>query len=240
MEIPRRKIKLGRHPNRKFFTKLLANRDESLSIDGQVEIVSLVAKNAKSISDKKPLELLRLKTAIETANLESFIDNYKSMLNGNFNELHWQRLFEDNPSVLSLTFGQPYIRIGNQSSVGGQKIDGSGTKIADFLMKNPLTNNIALVEIKKPDTALVYERPYRNNVHGPSRELSGSVIQVLSQRYSLARDISGIKDRNKMPDIESYAILCLLIVGTIPKDDGERSSFELYRNNVSGVLIVTF
>lgn len=43
-----------------------------------------------------------------------------------------------------------------------------------------------------------------------------------------------------MYDIESYAIHCILIAGTLPEDEDQKKSFEIYRRNSRNVLIITF
>lgn len=63
-------------------------------------------------------------------------------------------------------------------------------KVADFLTKNPVTDNVALIEIKKPSTRLLQSSEYRSGVYGPSAELSGSVAQVLDQRYHLTSEFA--------------------------------------------------
>jgi hypothetical protein len=55
----------------------------------------------------------------------------------------------------------------DQASIGGRKLSGSGEKIADFLVKNSLTNNTALFEIKTPQSKILNDKPYRAGVYTP-------------------------------------------------------------------------
>ncbi|MCY4127818.1 MAG: DUF4263 domain-containing protein [Gammaproteobacteria bacterium] len=240
LDIPRLELKFGRDRRRKFFTKILSDRDESLSIEGQLRLVDLMTKNLDTLTNRRPERILRLQNDIEIANLERFTDEFRTMLTKELNEGLWQSFFKNNPAILSFAFGQPYLMIGEQASVGGQKIDGSGTSITDFLYTHAITRNVAVLEIKKPSSPLLLASPYRNEVYGPSRELSGSVIQVLDQKYNIERDIYRIKDLNKLTDIQSYAVQCLLLIGMMPGEDEKQKSFELYRNNLNAVLVVTF
>jgi hypothetical protein len=108
-------------------------------------------------------------------------------------------------------------------------------------MKNAGTNNVALFEIRKPTTELLQRREYRGGVYGPSKELSGAVAQVLDQRYQLTHAFAYHRSINRTEDIESYAVQACVIIGQTPLDDPLRTkSFELFRNNLSGVRIVTF
>ena len=101
------------------------------------------------------------------------------------------------------------------------------------------TNNAAVVEIKTPGAKLV-KREFRNGVFSPSGNLSESMVQALDQRYQFQRDIFGIKDRNRIHHIETYAVQCCLVIGTMPKGEDEKKSFELFRGNSKDVQILTF
>ena len=91
-----------------------------------------------------------------------------------------------------------------------------------------MTNNTAVVEIKTPRAKLLKESQFRGGVFAPSNILSGSIIQALDQKYQLQRDISGIKDRSKIHDIETYAVQCCLVIGTMPETgDEKKKSFDL-------------
>ena len=163
------------------------------------------------------------------------------MLAKGHNEAAWQEFLERNPFVLSLVFSYPIVKVGQQASVGGRKLSGKGEKITDFLLKNSKTNNTALVEIKTPRTKLLKQK----GVSGRRFHTIEGIVRIDSGRrwikkYQFERDISGIKDRSKEPEVESYSVHCCLIVGTMPEDDDEKKSFELYRRNSKDVEIVTF
>ena len=51
-------------------------------------------------------------------------------------------------------------------------------------MKNSLTNNTALFEIKAPQTAVLNGTPFQEGVHTPSSDLSGSINQALVEYSS--------------------------------------------------------
>ena len=112
--------------------------------------------------------------------------------------------------------------------------------ITDFIVKNSMTNNCALFEIKTPQTKLLNKTQYRDSVYTPSKDLAGSVSQVLDQKYKFQKEISVIKDNSGIYDMESYATHGVLIIGTIPEYKEERKSFELFRRNSKDVEIVAF
>ena len=233
-------VKIGRHRLRKILTRAVLNDDTNLSEEEQEEIIGVIRRNMKSISESRPERLVRLQNDIELVNLQNLIDRFQRMLEVRHAESIWQEFFAENPFILSLAFGYPVILVGQQASVGGRKLSGKGGKITDFLVKNSMTNNTAVVEIKTPDATLLRKNEFRGGVFGPSKVLSESTVQALDQKYEIQRDISGIKDRSGIYDIETYSVQCCLVIGTIPESVDERKSFELFRGNSKDVQIVTF
>ena len=236
---PTKTAKTGRHPYRKFFTAA-AEGKELLSEDDQNAVLRVVSDHAKDIAEKHPDKLAKLRSDIELVTLENLIKRYEEMLRQKLKEEHWQSFFNENQFILNLAFGYPVIKVQDQASVGGRKLSGSGEKITDFLVKNSLTNNTALVEIKRPKAELLNKRPYRNGVYTPASELSGAINQALDQKYQFEREFAQIKVNSKLTDIESYAVHCCLIIGMTPTDDDKKKSFELFRRNSKDVEIVTF
>ena len=133
----------------------------------------------------RPDKLAILKKDIELVTLEALIERYEEMMNAKLAESSWQDFLNENSFLLSLAFGCPVVRVRDQASVGGHKLSGAGGKFTDFLVKNSMTNNSAVVEIKKPNTKLLNETSYREGIYTPSRDLVGAVSQVLDQNIFL-------------------------------------------------------
>ena len=233
-------IQIGRHRLRKLLTRAVLNDETSLSEEEQQEVIVVINRNMKSISESRPETLVRLQNDIELVNLENLIDRFRIMLGNRHVESVWQKFFDENPFILSLAFGYPIIKLGQQASIGGRKLSGKGEKVTDFLVKNSMTNNTAVVEIKTPNAKLLKKNQFRGGVFAPSEILSGSTIQALDQKYQFEREISGFKDRSRVSDIESYSVQCCLVIGTMPETEDEQKSFELFRGNLKDVEIVTF
>ena len=214
--------------------------EEQLSVDDQDAVLRALAKNSRSIAETKPEKLAKLQGEIELVTLEVLITRYEEMIAKTLNEGRWQYFFNENPFILSMAFGYPIIKIQQQSSVGGRKISGEGDKIADFVVKNSMTNNTAIIEIKTPQEKLLNAQPYREGVYTPSTALSGSINQALDQKYRFEREIAQIKENSRIHDIESYSVHCCLIIGTIPTTEDRHKSFEQFRRNSKDVEIVTF
>ena len=230
---------VGRHPLRKLFTAE-AQGQEPLSDDEQAEVFRVFEKNVKAIAETKPEKLAKLQHDIELVTLEALIARYEEMITEKLSERHWQDFLNENPFILSLAFGYPIIKVKDQAFVGGRKISGSGDKITDFLVKNRLTNNTAIIEIKTPQEKLLNVGTYRDGVYTPSTELSGSINQALDQKYRFEREIAQFKENSKIRDIETYSVHCCLIIGRMPSSDDKQKSFELFRRNSKSVDVIAF
>ena len=202
--------------------------------------MSMVAEDKSAVKQTDSVTLAKLKSNIELVSLERLIGSYEDLLSKRTKEDTWQQLFNQNPFILSLAFGYPAIKISDQASVGGKRLTGGGEKITDYLIKNGVTNNLALIEIKKPSSSLINKTAYRESVYCASTELTGSVTQVLDQCYQLQQNIAMIKNNSRIYDIESYAIHCILVIGEMPANEDKKKSFEIYRRNSKNVQIITF
>lgn len=223
--------------------KLISNgagEQIKLSEADQEAAVRLVEQNKREIAKNAPQNLQRLRDDLELASLEVLIAKYEEMLDKDLGESRWQALFNENPFILNLAFSYSVVKIQGQAHVGGRTLAGSGETIADFLVKNRLSNNAALFEIKKPGTRLLRDKPYREQLYAPSSELAGAMSQMLDQKHEFQQDIAGIKHRSSIPDLEAYSVHGVLVIGTAPKDSHQQKSFELFRGNSKDIAVVTF
>ena len=236
---PQKPTKVGRH----WLQRQLTNASESqepLSKNEEELILNVITKNVKSIAETKAEKLAKLQDDIELVKLDTLILRYEEMLTKGNQESRWQRFLNENSFVLSLVFGYPIIKVQEQASVGGRKLSGRGDKIADFVVKNTMTKNVAIIEIKTPKVKLLNQTTYREGVYTPSKELSGAINQALDQKHHLEGEIVQIKGGSEIHDIESYSIHCGLIIGRMPPETDQIRSFELFRGNSKNVEIITF
>ena len=201
--------------------------------------LNVVEKNARTIAEERPERLESLSRSIELVNLDNRIASFQRLLNSDPLEREWQDFLNDNPFILSLAFGHPVLKVRDQASVGGRKLSGKGDNITDFLVKNKLTNNCAIVEIKRSGTRLLNNTP-RNGVHTPSGRLVGAVNQALAQKYRFEKEVAQIKDNSGIYDITSYSVSCCLLIGKMPGTEDRQRSLELYRGNSKDVEILTY
>ena len=192
--------KAGRHPYRKLFTAVAQGKEE-LSEEDQDGVIGALSNHVASIAEAQPEKLAKLRGDIELVTLEALIKRYEEMRGKKLVEGRWQAFFNENPFILNMAFGYPVIKVRDQASVGGRKLSGDGEKITDFLVKNSLTNNTAIFEIKTPQTAILNKTPFREGVFTPSTDLSGSINQALDQKYQFQKQIAQIKDNSQLYDI---------------------------------------
>ena len=200
----------------------------------------------KVLSDKKinaeEQKILRVTlNEIELCNLNQLIKEFDNRLkNKSQKEADWQKLFYNNPFILSLAFNSPVKLIHGQAHVSNTDSLGKGAIITDFLFKNPLTNNTLILEIKTPSTQLFNKKIYRPGVYSPSIDFSGSINQVLHQLHGLTKDFSSRMHSGKNSELKSYSVEAVLVIGKTPKIPEIQKSFDLFRGNLKNISVVTF
>jgi hypothetical protein len=224
----------------KLITRTSPSIEATLSKIEQNAAIELVSKNNRAIAKEQPEALIKLHNEIELVTLAQLIEKFEAMLGKKLSESRWQQLFNDNPFILNLAFGYPIIKIQDQAHVGGRAISGAGDKITDFLVKNGISNNAALFEIKTPSTQLLNKTAYRDSVYTPSSDFSGAINQMLDQKAKFQQEIASLKHNSKIHDLESYSVHGVLIIGTMPEDSERKKSFELFRGNSKDISILTF
>ena len=106
-----------------------------------------------------------------------------------------------------------------------------------------VTNNTFIVEIKTPHTNLLEKTPYRKTgVYSISKDLSGAITQLLTQKYQLETDISSLIKNSEDREVEAYNTQGLIIIGKLSELEKKemKRSFELYRNNQKNLRIITY
>lgn len=212
----------------------------NLSRSDRQAAMEIIAKDKEEIAKTDADTLLALRSDIEKVTLGALIQKFEDMLAKDLTEPKWQVFLKANPFILSLAFAYPVFLVQDQAYVGGATIRGAGEKIADFLLAQRYTGNLALIEIKRPKTALLKAVPYRTDLHAPTTEVSGSVSQVLDQKYRLQNSFTQKVYESGLTNVHPYSIQCIVIVGMSPAGKDEKKSLELFRNSTKDVTIVTF
>lgn len=156
-------------------------------------------------------------------------------------EEYWQKLFTENPNILFSIIPSVGQIICKKPYMGGKAINNTGGTISDFLFKCG-TRNVSIIEIKKPTTKLI-EGQYRNEVFSPSNKLSSAIVQVRKQKDILTKEYYMRKESSEKQGIklDIYDPKIYLIIGNSQKlNESQLESFELFRNGLKDIEIITF
>lgn len=200
--------------------------------------VALVRGHASALMKSEPAALLQLKQDIELVTLRELIGRCSELLDKSTTEPKWQSFLSANPFILTMAFHYPVILIDDQPYVGGKRHTGRGGSHSDFLLAAAATNNLALVEIKRPGIPLLASE-YRG-IYPPSGELSGAVAQVIDQRAELQSSFRFVGTDLDRQGYRPHSIACVVIIGLKPEDEERAKGFEQYRHSLHGVHVVTF
>lgn len=186
-----------------------------------------------------PTSLGKLSAAIGLQSLKKALSIWESNAN-NSDEEFWQKSLAEYSFVLEQVFSWPLSIVNEKAYLGGKSQLNTGANVVDFLMKNRLTQSAALIEIKTPSTRLLGGE-YRN-VYNTSKELSGSIMQTLNYKHSLQENFASLT--NRLGGLyDSINPQCAVIIGnaSVELDDSSKiKSFELFRHQFPGLLVITF
>jgi len=210
----------------KLFTWISAAHDTSVVIE---QLQKLNVDGLKKINSLIGITNLRKVIQIWNANKK------------NGDEAFWQSELENNAWVISQVFSHPVIIFQKKAYVGGKAIDNKSGNLVDFLFRNHITSNVVLIEIKTPLTKLMGTQ-YRSNVYSVSNELSGSINQVITYKDELYKNYFQLAGQSQK-EFHSLNPQCLVICGCFENEtlnDTSRRSFELFRNELKNVEIISF
>ena len=197
------------------------------------------------LSDRVGLERIIEKMDTSTLNAVLNIDNLKRVRRimkknmDNDNEASfWQPFFEENSWILSQLFHAPVMFFKGKRYVGGKGIEGHGGQNTDFVYKNDITDNVAIIEIKSPRKP-IFDQQYRQ-AYKVSSEISGGIAQLLLQKDNLIKQYTSLLANSdeyfRATNVESY-----LVCGTVGNlGKKEKDAYENFRNELRSVHIIGF
>ena len=162
------------------------------AIGQKIETKKIIIDNPEEIdlSFIKHLDLNKLKninSLVSVSRLEKILSIWEENQE-NTSEEFWQKKFQDHTWILSQIFSCPFVQIGKKFYCGGKEDNDKGGVKGDLLYKNNLTSNLAFIEIKTPKTDIIGgqyrgdEEGKENIIYSMSKDVTGSVNQVLNQR----------------------------------------------------------
>jgi len=208
-----------------------------LSWAAQAEDPALAVERLLKLS---PEGLQALGVAVNVHGLRSAVQSWDANQAVAVEEF-WQNLLTENTILLEHVFSWPTAVIKDKAYVGGKSVMNTGGGVVDFLVKNQITKNVALIEIKTPVASLLGSE-YRDGVFVPSEDLSGAIAQVLRYRHTLQEDFRSLQ-AGLSEQCESFAPRCVVIIGNATEElrlAEQVRSFELFREQFTSVQIITF
>lgn len=160
----------------------------------------------------------------------------------NNSEIFWQDLFTSNPNILFSIIPSVFQMISDHPYLGGKSIENKNGIIGDFLFSSGAINS-SIIEIKTPCTELINKTEYRKNTYSPSSELSGAIVQIRRQKDKFLKEYLISKNNSIDNDIiiNTYDPKSYLILGnTSDLSPIEKESFELFRNELKDIEIITY
>lgn len=187
----------------------------------------------------------------------TYFDQAKESKNIRGDEALWQTFFEKNQWVfgcgLSYFFVTGFENRKLEQVVEGHDLLNHG-KRADGLMKTRgIINAICFVEIKTHETCLLESFPYRSGCWAPSKDLTGAIAQVQGTVAAAMHNLYGLikpTDANGAPtgeEVFNFRPRAFIVIGSLSQlltkhgvNEEQLRSFELYRNSILDIEIITF
>lgn len=197
-------------------------------LEGDEELAKLISQ----------IDVTKLNAALNLENLKRASVYIQTNMDNDHETEFWQPFFEKNAWVLSQLFHAPVMFFEGKRYVGGKGMNNHGGQYTDFIYKNDITDNVAIVEIKTP-AKTIFDRPYRQS-YAFSREFVGAINQLLLQKDTLVKNYKMLLSESD----EFYRannVECILLYGNVGKlNREERDAFENYRNELRSIRIVGF
>jgi hypothetical protein len=179
-----------------------------------------------------------LEDVLAAVNLQSIRDLREILVSNmdNGDEDFWHQTFKKHTWALEQLFSLPSVYMGDKVYVGGKKYDRRGGNEIDFILKNPVTRNVGVVEIKTPMQPLI-GRLYRNNTYTASDDVTGGLNQLLVAKEALQKNYLDL-----FPDgTEPINPHCILLVGKVAElEPSKKHNLEIFRGNSRDVAIVGY
>ena len=169
----------------------------------------------------------------------------------------WQKFFEKNQWIFG--YGLSYFFVTGfdpgklEKVVQGYDLVHFGKRVDALMVTRGLINSLCFVEIKTHETELLEKTAYRSGCWAPSRELAGAVAQIQGTVAAAMKNLSEriqLRDKDGNPsgqEAYNFKPRSFIVVGSLKEfitghgvNHDRLRCFELYRNSISDIEIITF
>jgi hypothetical protein len=176
---------------------------------------------------------------------------FESNLGTNLSEPEWQQFFERNSWIFGHGLNYVFLnKVGKklEAQTTGSTFDRFGKRADGLLLTRAEVSQYVLVEIKRNNTDLLRDTPYRSGCWSASDELSDAVTQTQKTVFEFARtrfrdqlkDDFGNDAGSPVYAVEPRSFLVIGNLAQVKGNDDKITCFELYRRNIRAPEIVTF
>jgi hypothetical protein len=229
---------------------------ESFSLVSKAEgeiVAAIRRRNTESI--KSIIKQLAEEVSLSTREVNDLLQRKKRLsdfqhgLSEKRDEDWWQNFFEENTWIFGYGLNYVVLRLEqSQVHVGGMDLAGKGEKIPDFLTTTG--GNVSftvLIEIKTAETRLLAgTKAIRSGAWSLNKDLTDAVAQIQASVEEWAHYGSKHptnKEKLEKKNIHTVKPKGIIVVGCldeVKENLAKRSTFELFRQSVHGIEIITF
>lgn len=230
------------------FSRILKNENNLEIIYEKDDYISLQLSmkiQSKNIEEAVQNSIIRVKDIIQKvessiSGISGFFEVIEIWNNKKVNksEIFWHNLLKQYSWLLSLIINEPVIIVEDEAYIGGKSIQNKKGNVIDFIYQNKLSENLALIEIKTPQTKIIGKQ-YRNTF-SLSNEIIGSINQLLSYKDHFQKNFYTLNSTSNI-NFKLISPSSYLIIGNQENLSYEQKEcFELFRKNLNGISIITF
>jgi len=197
---------------------------------------------------EEPEFSLSIADAVELNRRRMRLKEFETALQEHKTEPWWQDFFDRNRWIFGYGLDYRIIRVEQpQADVGGKIFTGTGSKRVDYLGGTSGDARFTVVvEIKTAETPLLHgSKPQRSGAWSLSKDLTDAVTQAQAQAYGWNLESKGPANvveliKRKLLTIQPKAIIVIGRLAEIPSDESKASTFELFRESLHGIEVITF
>jgi hypothetical protein len=239
--------------------------EDALNRSSREQAIEAVAKKYR-LSEKELNLIARRKFALKRferlVSDENYFGEYRDWLekNGKSHRAEdvWQHFFENNSWIFGYGLQLVACETLDQEKletivVGADIFDGAGKRIDGLLKTKSSISRSIFTEIKLHSAPLL-EKYERSAVYVPAKDLRGAVAQVQKTIHKVGlkinQNLTTMRDKEGFPTGEEISFIKpkgLVVIGMLDQfavehgvNDEMLASFELYRQQIFGIDILTF
>ena len=222
------------------FGSVSANIARLASVNNADEIAAAIVQAPSLTSDVLALALRK-----------DGLNWFKNALSEDHDEATWQRFFDKNRWIFGTALDVRVLDAAYENlevTLQGASVFSSGDRVDGLMRTRAVVSQTVLVEIKRPDTALLAARPYRSGVWQLSQEVTGAVAQVRHYAHGLSTKHGRVEVKNiegQRTGDEFYVIQpqCYVVAGCLSQlkqVDEKVAAFEIARRDFLHVQVITY